>query len=75
MPILGLRPNSRQNIGAVVYATGFSPQSAVEILPEDVKQELHYDSSSARLPVLLSEWQTMTPAVPELALIGFYEGP
>lgn len=63
------------NIGAIVYATGYSPSTAISFLPEDVKQKLHYDSDSTRLPLILSGWQTMSPVVPSLALIGFYEGP
>lgn len=63
------------NIGAIIYATGYSPSTAVNFLPEDVKQKLHYDATSARLPLVLSGWQTMSPEVPSLALIGFYEGP
>lgn len=63
------------NIGAVIYATGYSPSTALSFLPSDVKEKLHYDPTSARLPLVLSGWQTMSPTVPSLALIGFYEGP
>ncbi|SMY19427.1 unnamed protein product [Zymoseptoria tritici ST99CH_1A5] len=66
---------SIEGIGAVIYATGYAPASAVDFLPEDVKQELHYDSSSDRLPIILSGWQTMVESVPDLAILGFYEGP
>lgn len=59
----------------MIYATGYAPASAVDFLPEDVKQELHYDSSSDRLPIILSGWQTMVESVPDLAILGFYEGP
>ncbi|CZT24744.1 related to FMO1 Flavin-containing monooxygenase [Ramularia collo-cygni] len=64
-----------ENVGAVVFATGFSPHNAIDILPEDVKQELHYDPNSSRLPIVLSAWQTMVRSVPDLAFVGFYEGP
>ncbi|KAF7185247.1 Dimethylaniline monooxygenase [N-oxide-forming] 5 [Pseudocercospora fuligena] len=62
-------------IGAVIYATGYSPASAIKFLPEDVKKALHYDPSSLRLPLILSGWQTTTSEVSDLAFLGFYEGP
>lgn len=67
--------NFEKDIGAVVFAIGFSPHKAIEFLPQDVKQQLQYDASSLRLPVILSGWQTMNRSVPDLAFIGFYEGP
>ncbi|KXT10867.1 hypothetical protein AC579_8989 [Pseudocercospora musae] len=63
------------DIGAIIYATGYSPASAINFLPEDVKEALDYDPSSLRLPLILSGWQTTTSSVPDLALLGFYEGP
>lgn len=62
-------------IAAVVYAAGFTPASALEWLPAEVLRELEYDPKSLRLPLILDGWQTMTKAVPDLALLGFYEGP
>lgn len=64
-----------ENIGAIVYATGYTPASAIDFLGEDVKQALHYDAGSLRLPLLLQEWQTAVKVIPELSLLGFYEGP
>lgn len=63
------------NIGAVVYATGYSPDKALQPLHASVKSVLHYDPSSMRLPLVLEQWQTMSKAISNLALIGFYEGP
>ncbi|KYG40561.1 hypothetical protein M433DRAFT_160239 [Acidomyces richmondensis BFW] len=63
------------DIGAVVYATGYTPLPALEFLADDIKKDLQYDASSMRLPVVLEQWQTMHPAVPELSFLGFYEGP
>jgi thioredoxin reductase len=63
------------DIGAIVYATGYSPTGAVGFLPEEVKEKLRYDPGSVRLALILQGWQTMTPSVPELAFLGFYEGP
>ncbi|KAF2172982.1 hypothetical protein M409DRAFT_62619 [Zasmidium cellare ATCC 36951] len=64
-----------ENIGAVVYATGYSPSSAVDFLDDEVKSALHYDPQSLRLPLILEGWQTAAAGIPELALLGFYEGP
>ncbi|KAM3415365.1 hypothetical protein BST61_g8894 [Cercospora zeina] len=63
------------NVGAVIYATGYSPTAAADFLPADVKEKLQSCPSSMRLPLILSGWQTMSTAVPNLAFIGFYEGP
>ncbi|CAK4034699.1 related to FMO1 Flavin-containing monooxygenase [Lecanosticta acicola] len=64
------------DIGAIIYANGYSPQSAVDFLgDDDIKKLLHYDPGSLRLPLLLQNWQTMAEGIPELALLGFYEGP
>lgn len=64
-----------RGIGAVVYATGFSPAPALNFLDESVKRALHFDANSTRLPLILEQWQTMSDAVPDIAFLGFYEGP
>ncbi|KAK0282424.1 hypothetical protein LTR35_006891 [Friedmanniomyces endolithicus] len=64
-----------EDIGAVIYATGYTPSSALDFLPGDVKKALQYDPSSARLPLILDQWQTTSTAVPDVAFLGFYEGP
>jgi hypothetical protein len=63
------------NIAAVVYATGYSPASALDFLSNDVKKLLKYDPSSLRLPLILEGWQTSSHDIPDLAFLGFYEGP
>lgn len=65
------------NIGAVVYATGYSPETALQLFHTSVKKALHYDPDSMRLPLILERWQTMKRSGEDdhLALIGFYEGP
>lgn len=63
-----------ENVGAVIYATGYSPITAIDFLPLDVLEKLQICPSSMRLPLILSGWQTMSEAVPEMAFIGFYEG-
>nr|OQO22630.1 hypothetical protein B0A51_11438 [Rachicladosporium sp. CCFEE 5018] len=67
--------NEIEGIGAVVYATGYSPSPALDMLHPQVKDALHFDESSMRLPLILEQWQTMSKAEPNLAFIGFYEGP
>lgn len=68
-------PIELDDIAAVVYATGYTPSSALQWLPKDVLKALSYDATSARLPLILQQYQTYNPAVPDLAFIGFYEGP
>ncbi|QIW97686.1 hypothetical protein AMS68_003204 [Peltaster fructicola] len=63
------------NIGAIVYATGYTPIPALDMLDDETKWAVQYDNQSMRLPLILEDWQTSAPAVPELAFIGFYEGP
>jgi hypothetical protein len=63
------------NIAAVVYATGYSPASALDFLSNDVKKILNYDPKSLRLPLILEGWQTSSRHFPDLAFLGFYEGP
>lgn len=62
-------------IGAVIYATGFSPIPAVDLLDQKTKELLSFDPESLRLPIILEQWQTMNDAIPSLAFSGFYEGP
>lgn len=59
----------------IVYATGYSPASALDFLSDEIKDALQYDASSFRLPIILEGWQTSSKAFPDLALLGFYEGP
>lgn len=64
-----------ENIGAILYATGYTPASAIDFLDEEIKQALDHDPQSLRLPLILQGWQTSAAKIPELALLGFYEGP
>jgi hypothetical protein len=63
------------NIGASVVASGYTPTAALSFLSPATKQALEYDETSTRLPILLQNYQTFHPAVPDLGFIGFYEGP
>lgn len=65
-----------EHVAGVVYATGFSPMSALDFLPLIVKeQHLEFDPSSHRLPIILQHYQTSIPTLPNLGFVGFYEGP
>lgn len=63
------------NIGAVVYATGYSPEAALQMFSASEKEVMHYDPDSMRLPLILEQWQTTRKHTDNMALIGFYEGP
>lgn len=63
------------NLAAIIYATGYTPGTALQFLPGDVKMALDFDPTSMRLPLILEQWQTFNDAVPELGFLGFYEGP
>jgi len=67
--------SSIEDIGAVVYATGYTPSAALDFLADDIKKTLDFDPNSMRLPLLLEQWQTISEAVPIVAFFGFYEGP
>ncbi|MCJ1330177.1 hypothetical protein MMC10_006860 [Thelotrema lepadinum] len=65
-----------EDVAGVVYATGYTPAPALEILSESVREKLGYDSQNLRLPVLTCDDAVSShPSVPHLGLIGFYEGP
>jgi hypothetical protein len=63
------------NVGAVVYATGYSPATALQLLHPSEKKALHYDPESMRLPLILEQWQTTSERCANIAFIGYYEGP
>lgn len=63
------------DVGAVVYATGYSPETALELLHPTERKALQYDPESMRLPLILEQWQTTRDGSSNLAFIGYYEGP
>jgi hypothetical protein len=63
------------NVGAVVYATGYSPLTALEFIHPSEHDSLHYDPNSMRLPLILEQWQTTNSRNTNRAFIGYYEGP
>ncbi|EMC95109.1 hypothetical protein BAUCODRAFT_526662 [Baudoinia panamericana UAMH 10762] len=62
-------------IGAVIYATGYTPATALDFLADDIKRALQYEPTSMRLPIILDQWQTVNSSFPDLAFLGFYVGP
>ena len=66
---------SVEDVAAIIYATGYSPASALNVLDEETKSAIDFDGQSLRLPIILEQWQTMSQAVPNIAFLGFYEGP
>lgn len=64
-----------QDVSAIIECTGYTPATALSYLPADLKKLLSFDAESARLPLILENWQTGGSQVPDLAFIGFYEGP
>ena len=57
----------------IVEATGFRVN--VDYLSDDVKQALNWDPECRRVPLILSRGSIFNPAVPNIAFVGFYEGP
>jgi hypothetical protein len=63
------------DVAAVIYATGYTPIPALDLLDEATKTAIGFDHTSMRLPMILEQWQTMSRDVPSVSFIGFYEGP
>ena len=63
------------DVAAVIYATGYTPIPALDVLDEATKRAIGYDPTSMRLPMILEQWQTMNKDAPAVSFIGFYEGP
>ncbi|KAH7073102.1 hypothetical protein BKA63DRAFT_416767 [Paraphoma chrysanthemicola] len=61
------------NVSGVIDATGYKP--SLDFLDTDVKQLLDYEPASPRIPVLLSRGSVLTPRIPSLGFVGYYEGP
>ncbi|KAF2013608.1 hypothetical protein BU24DRAFT_442612 [Aaosphaeria arxii CBS 175.79] len=61
------------NVTGIIKAIGF--EAHLEYLSDSVRQALDYDSQCHRVPFLLSRGSIQNPNVPELAFVGFYEGP
>jgi hypothetical protein len=61
------------NVTGIIEATGFQVQ--LDYLSTSVKHALDYDATCQRVPFLLSRGSIFHPAVPEMAFVGFYEGP
>ncbi|KAF2003520.1 hypothetical protein P154DRAFT_543874 [Amniculicola lignicola CBS 123094] len=62
-----------ENVVGIIDATGF--EVGLDYLSAQVKQSLEYDAACPRVPFILSRGSVFNPAVPEIAFVGFYEGP
>ncbi|KAK3052215.1 hypothetical protein LTR09_006807 [Extremus antarcticus] len=67
--------SSLADVAAVIYATGYTPIPALDMLDQTTKEAIKYDSASLRLPMILEQWQTTTKETPNISFLGFYEGP
>ncbi|KAF2266251.1 hypothetical protein CC78DRAFT_615067 [Lojkania enalia] len=66
-------PMKMDNVTAIIGATGY--KTNLDYLSKNVLEQLDYDSESFRIPILLSHGSVFHPNVPEIAFVGFYEGP
>lgn len=66
---------SIDDVVGLVYATGFTPHTALNWLDEEVRKDLQEDLQSFRVPLILQHHTTFNAAHPDLAFVGFYEGP
>ncbi|KAK5175386.1 uncharacterized protein LTR77_000525 [Saxophila tyrrhenica] len=67
--------NTLKDVAAIIYANGYNPSSALEILDDATKEAIKYDAMSLRLPMILEQWQTTTRDLRNISFLGFYEGP
>jgi hypothetical protein len=67
------QPTTIKQLAGIIEATGF--QAHLDYLSDSVKNTLNYDPECHRLPFLLSRGSIFSPAISELAFVGFYEGP
>ncbi|PVI00407.1 hypothetical protein DM02DRAFT_395380 [Periconia macrospinosa] len=61
------------DVVGIIEATGY--QVHLDYLSNQVKERLDYDPRCSRVPLLFSPGSIFNPNVPNLAFIGFYEGP
>ncbi|KAF2749348.1 hypothetical protein M011DRAFT_493076 [Sporormia fimetaria CBS 119925] len=62
-----------ENVVGIVAATGFKVN--LDYLDPAVRQALGHDPSCQRVPLCLTRGSIFEPKVPEIAFVGFYEGP
>jgi hypothetical protein len=65
-----------EDVAAVIYATGFSSEPALNFIPKIILDTLDYDPSYPRLPLLLSRdcLTTSNTAPQNLAVMGSFDG-
>ncbi|KAF2280792.1 uncharacterized protein EI97DRAFT_8519 [Westerdykella ornata] len=62
-----------EDVVGIIEANGF--RADLSYLDPDVKKVLNYDPTCHRVPILLSKGSIFNSKVPEMAFVGFYEGP
>ncbi|KAF2810189.1 uncharacterized protein BDZ99DRAFT_307013 [Mytilinidion resinicola] len=63
------------NVNGVMCATGFTPHTSIDWLPSEVHVAMERSLHSHRLPLLLQRYSILNDNEPNIAFIGFYEGP
>lgn len=66
---------SLEDVASIIYATGYTPVPALDMLDNATKAAIKLDPQSMRLPMILEQWQTMSSKTPNISFLGFYEGP
>ena len=61
------------NVVGVIEATGY--RHNLDYLSAEVKKTLGYDPDCNRIPLNLGIGSALHPAIPNLAFVGYYEGP
>ncbi|KAF2463507.1 uncharacterized protein BDR25DRAFT_272942 [Lindgomyces ingoldianus] len=67
------RESKIDNVVGIIEATGF--QANLDYLPESIKEALGYDAKCRQVPTLFSRGSVFNPSIPEMAFVGFYQGP
>ncbi|KAF2499836.1 FAD/NAD(P)-binding domain-containing protein [Lophium mytilinum] len=63
------------NVNVVICATGFTPHTSIDWLPSEVHVAMERSLRSHRLPLLLQRYSIFNDNAPNIAFVGFYEGP
>ncbi|PQE18351.1 hypothetical protein CJF31_00003011 [Rutstroemia sp. NJR-2017a BVV2] len=64
-----------EDIGAVIFASGFDAAPSVSFLTEDILHHLSFDRTSEEFPLALNVHSTVNASIPSLGFVGFYRSP
>ena len=64
-----------EDVGAVIFATGFDASPSLDFFPEDILQALQFDPECDEFPLALNVNAAATQAIPSLGFVGFYRSP